>query len=365
MAQALALLSPSLGCLRTMIHPEQTAVCTRRGFPNAGLLSFRLQITWEGELAERGLEGSSDKQVLSHRWGQKLLSSVAGATCKGIPRLSSGSHPPHVPLVWISSWLGECHVLLLIPSGCLAMLGDISGCHHWGWSHHWVIRGPGCSFTPTVCRTDPHDRGGSGPARQRCPGGTPCLPATLQPRHSSLGPIPQLQAPCPWLPTRPTKQAGRHQGFTNFISRLFMFVFCLLLETCRLHVCAGKCRGVQPETHTDPKCPPTRDPHRLAGHRTDSAVLPDLSPAFGLSAHNVHPPTRTDRPSRTPVWFRHTDAAAGMVEVSGSSAPAGRGGSWACSGLGTGAAPAGAGPHMAQILLVRQRARRLLGAQHR
>lgn len=228
MAQALALLSPSLGCLRTMIHPEQTAVCTRRGFPNAGLLSFRLQITWEGELAERGLEGSSDKQVPSHCWGQKLLSSVAGATCKGIPRLSSGSHPPHVPLVWISSRLGECHVLLLIPSGCLAMLGDISGCHHWGWSHHWVIRGPGCSFTPTVSRTDPHDRGGSGPARQRCPGGTPCLPATPSPGTAAWAPSLSSRPHAPGsLPAPQNKQAG-----TRVLPILFLdfsrlsFVFC-------------------------------------------------------------------------------------------------------------------------------------------
>lgn len=161
---------------------------------------------------------------------------------------------------------------LRITRGPLAMSGSVVGCDN---GDHPVIRW------------------GEARVQANTPQCTDQLPMTqgVWP-HMLAVPRPEALPAChppaqePRLPARPRKNQALHWGFTNFISRLFMFVFCLLLETCRLHVC----HSVQPK-HADPKCPPTRDPHSLAGHRTDSAVLP--RPAPGLwpsSAHHVHPP---------------------------------------------------------------------------
>lgn len=75
-------------------------------------------------------------------------------------------------------------------------------------------------------------------------------------------------------PGSPPAPGNRHHGgvFTNFISRLFMFVLfsagnvlvtCPCWETPR---CATKTTH-RPSAHLP-------DPHRFDGHRTDSAVLP-------------------------------------------------------------------------------------------
>lgn len=164
----------------------------------------------------------------------------------------------------------------------------------------WRVGARGAAKHSTVHRIAPRNPGGFGSKHWQCLGGNPCRPALLPAQDPA--PRTLFLSPVPLAPHWPQETGRPRIGvLTNFISRLFMFVFCFLLETCRLHVCATVCK---PSTPPDQKCPPTRDPHRLAGHRTDSTVLPrPAASLWPLSAHNVQPlppTTRTDRPSRTP-----------------------------------------------------------------
>lgn len=176
------------------------------------------------------------------------------------------------------------------------------------------------------------------PNSPRCPGQPPMTedglaPVSAGPRRAPYPPATPIQGTWgawPWLPARPRKQTSGHcTGVLPILFLDFSRLSCFLLETCRLHVCAGKHRGVQPKTHTDPQVPARPDP-QTCWSRDRLPVLPDLPLAFGLRAHTSHPPPRTDRPSRTP-FGSDRDAAARMVEVSGSSVPAGVG--WGGAGL--------------------------------
>ena len=213
------------------------------------------------------------------------------------------------------------------------------------------------------------------PNSPRCPGQSPMTedglaPVSAGPRRAPYPPATPIQGTWgarPWLPARPRKQTSGHcTGVLPILFLDFSRLSCFLLETCRFHVCAGKHRGVQPKTHTDPQVPARPDP-QTCGSRGRLPALPDLPLASGLRAHTSHPPPRTDRPSRTP-FGSDRDAAARMVEVSGSSVPAGvgRGGFAPANGLEAHRLPHLGPPRTAQIqiLLVRQCVRRLLGTQH-
>lgn len=142
-------------------------------------------------------------------------------------------------------------------------------------------------------------------------------------------------------PCTPGNRQTPHWGFTNFISRLSTFVFCFLPETCQLHVCAGKCCGVQPETQTRV---PAR-PSQVCWSQDRLRCAPRGPP---LASQQCPPPLGQTVPS----WTRFgsdTDAAARGVEVSGSSV-------WAGWGAGAHRRPP-LRPPGGQILLVWQRAR--------
>lgn len=175
---------------------------------------------------------------------------------------------------------------MLLDQGTSGNVRGIFGCHNWGHPVTWWVEAKDVLNSSQYTGQPPTTGRGTLP---------------LSPPAQDLAPGPQPLASC--LP--PGNRQAPHWGFTNFISRFFTFVF-FLLETCPSLVCAGKCRGMQP-SHTDPKCPPARDPHRSAGCRTDSAVPP--GPASGLSAQ-CSPPTRTAPPGRSlvqmpqPEWLR-------------------------------------------------------------
>lgn len=99
----------------------------------------------------------------------------------------------------------------------------------------------------------------------------------------------------------PTPETGRHcTGVLPILFLGFSRLSCFLLETCWLHVCAGKHRGVRRKTHR-PEAPACRDPQTRRS-RDRLPALPDPPPAF--EHIHVHPPPRTDGPSETPIWFR-------------------------------------------------------------
>lgn len=151
-------------------------------------------------------------------------------------------------------------------------------------------RGEGCGYTLHSAQDSPPQRRTWHPA---------CLPPPAQ-EPSAPGSVP----PAPRLP----QETGTTLGFLLTLFLDFSCLSCFPLETCWLHVHAGKRRHVQPKTTHRPSAHPP-DPHRLDGHRTDSAVLPTC---------------RQDRP-RTGRFGSETEAAARRVEVSGSGDPAERG----------------------------------------
>lgn len=139
------------------------------------------------------------------------------------------------------------------------------------------------------------------PPPQKGLGTLPVTPALPEPRMQRLGPC------------APGNRQTPRWGFTNFISRLCTFVFCVLPEACQVRVRAAKCCCARPKAPTRvPARPP--GPRRGAGPGTGSAATPGPPPA---SQHSVHPP-----PGQTvPSWARFgsdDDAAASGVEVSGS-----------------------------------------------
>ncbi|KFO28304.1 Oral cancer-overexpressed protein 1 [Fukomys damarensis] len=75
-------------------------------------------------------------------------------------------------------------------------------------------------------------------------------------------------------------------GGNGHVEDFFTFVFCFLLETCRLHVCAGKRRGVSTKAQTQTaRRPETLTDFRITGQTLLCSV--DLPLAFGLLAHTV------------------------------------------------------------------------------
>lgn len=107
-------------------------------------------------------------------------------------------------------------------------------------------------------------RPGMQPNSPRCPGQSPMTedglaPVSAGPRRAPYPPATPIQrtwGAWPWLPARPRKQTSGHcPGVLPILFLDFSRLSCFLLETCRLHVCAGKHRGVQPKTHTDPQVP--------------------------------------------------------------------------------------------------------------
>lgn len=111
----------------------------------------------------------------------------------------------------------------------------------------------------------------------------------------------------------------------------------------RLHVCATVCNQ---NTHR-PKAPTHQRPSQTCWSQDRLRCAPQTCHRPLASEHTQcsppHPPTRTDRPSRTP-FGSDRDAAARTDEVSRSSVPAGagRGGARACQWPGsTQADPAG------------------------
>lgn len=132
-------------------------------------------------------------------------------------------------------------------------------------------------------------------------GTLPVTPALPEPRMQRLGPC------------APGNRQTPRWGFTNFISRLCTFVFCVLPEACQVRVRAAKCCCARPKAPTRVPARPA-GPRRGAGPGTGSAATPGPPPA---SQHSVHPP-----PGQTvPSWARFgsdDDAAASGVEVSGS-----------------------------------------------
>lgn len=110
------------------------------------------------------------------------------------------------------------------------------------------------------------------------------------------------------------------------------------------------------EKHTDPKHLPAGT-LRLAGHGTDS--LRSRTPHWPLSTYMSTPHHGQTVPQRPP-FGSDRDAAGRMVEVSGSRVPAGAG---RVGGPAHGLGAHGLADQPVQLLLVRQRARRLLGAQ--
>lgn len=111
----------------------------------------------------------------------------------------------------------------------------------------WWVGARGAAKHPTVHRTAPGHPGGFGPKHWQCLGGNtrlPAIPPAQDPAARTL-----FLSPVPLAPHWPQETGRPRTGvLTNFISRLFTFVFCFLLETCRLHVCATVCKPSTPQT---------------------------------------------------------------------------------------------------------------------
>lgn len=204
--------------------------------------------------------------VLIRRLGDRQSYHPAGSCClrwlepRAVPsRVFSGPNCTPVPC-------GE-HRSPQDHQGTSGGIRDTFVCHNWGPPVIWWVEATDASTPPRR-------------ARELC-----LSPPAPSPGRSSLGPAPQ-------------RTGRRCTGVLPTLFLDFPRLYCFLLETCQLHVCAGKCCSVRP--NADPSARPP-DP-RCAGHRTGSAVRPG---ARHGPHSTVSTPARTDCPPTDPLWFRH------------------------------------------------------------